>query len=268
MGYTVTKYPQGTFSWADALSTDQAATKKFMEAVMGWTGENMPTDMPGMEYTMFSHQGQTVAGAGPMPAEMQGVPSHWQNYVTVDDLDAMCEKATALGGTVFMPAMDVMSAGRMAGIQDPTGAHLMLWEPKEHIGATLVNVAGAMSWNELMTNDPETAKTFYGDLFGWTYEEMPMGDGVIYTVIKNNGRNNGGMMTITPEMGDFPPHWMVYFTVENAAEAVARAKEAGGSVVKDVFSADGVGKMAMIADPAGTGFMIMEHAGTPEEWVE
>src|SRR3989338_2960450 len=121
MSYTVTKYPQGTFSWTDVSSTNFEATKKFMTSLMGWTGTDMPAGN-GMNYTMFYVDGKTVAGGNQMPPSMKGMPSFWNNYVTVDNVDAMAKKAEELGGTVIMPAMDVLDSGRMAGIQDPTGA--------------------------------------------------------------------------------------------------------------------------------------------------
>ena len=79
----------------------------------------------------------------------------------------------------------------MAVIIDPVGAALCLWEPRSNIGATLVNTPGSMTWNDLITPDPEASATFYGDLFGWTTEEMEGGQG--YRVIFNGERSNGGM---------------------------------------------------------------------------
>jgi predicted enzyme related to lactoylglutathione lyase len=263
MNYTPTKYPQGTFSWVDITSTDITKTKAFLTGLFGWTAEDMPTSPGKPDYTMFSLDGKYVAGAG--PAWDPKMPSYWANYITVDDVDAMAKKAEELGGKVIMPAMDVMDAGRMVGIEDPTGAKVMLWQPKRHIGAGIINTVGAMVWNELYTKDVEGAKKFYADLLGWTYE--PMKDNPTYTLIKNNGRNNGGIFEITEEMNKMPPMWMVYFTVKNLAESVAKAKELGGHVWMDTKDI-GVGKIATISDPAGAGFIIMEMSMPPEEWTE
>lgn len=265
MSYTVTKYPQGTFSWADAMSTDAAATKKFMVEVMGWTAKDMPTDK-GPDYTMFFMGEHTVAGLGQMPPDMKGAPSHWNNYITVDNLDEAVAKADKLGGKVVMPTMDVMTAGRMAGITDPTGAMVMLWQPGDHVGAGIVNTAGAMGWNELMTDDLETAKKFYSDLLGWTYDEMPGGDG--YQVIKNGDRMNGGMMTKPAEASHAPNYWGVYFTVENIKQTLEKAKAAEGKIIKDAFQAKGVGQLALIADPAGAIFTVIELEAEPDHWTE
>lgn len=263
MPYTVTKYPQGTFCWTDVASTNFEATKKFMIGLMNWTAQDMPTPQ-GPMYTMFYVDGHTVAGGSQMPANMPGVPSMWNNYVTVNNVDEMAAKAVELGAKVAMPTMDVIDVGRMAGIQDPTGAHVMLWQPKKHIGAGLVNTVGAMGWNELYTNDLQKAQDFYAKLFGWTYESME--DMPEYKLIKNNGRLNGGMMAITPEMQGMPPCWMVYFSVKNADESCKKVAELGGKVM--MTRTISVGKIAGISDPSGAMFMIMESFNAPDEWVE
>ena len=76
-----------------------------------------------------------------------------------------------------------MDAGRMGVVQDPQGAWFLVWEPKQHIGAGLVNAHGALSWNELGSPDPDGSAKFYGDLFGW--ETSPMeGSETPYLVIR------------------------------------------------------------------------------------
>jgi predicted enzyme related to lactoylglutathione lyase len=261
MSYTPTKYPQGTFSWADFFSTDIEKSKTFMNTLMGWTSQDMPTGEGRPDYTMFSLEGKYVAGGSPTFAP--NMPSFWSSYITVDDIDEMTAKAEKLGAQITMPPMDVLDSGRMATIKDPTGANVSLWQPKKHIGAGIINKAGAMVWNELYTKDLEKAKEFFAKLLGWTYET----DENNYTTIKNNGRANGGMFAITPEMGEMPPFWTVYFTVKNLTESLEQVKKLGGQIhmgPKEIA----VGKIAMIADPAGASFMIMEMSIEPDQWVE
>ncbi len=266
MSFTVNKYPHGTFSWTDIYSKDPIVSIKFLTELFGWTYKNIPTDKGG-DYTMFLLNGKAVAGAMPIPGDMEGMPSLWSNYVTVDNVDDATNRAKELGAKVTMPPMDVMDAGRMATIEDPTGAALALWQPKNHIGAQIVNTTGTMSWNELYTNDVAKSKDFYSELLGWTYEDMEMPDGSIYTTIKNGKRMNGGMMKIAPEMGPMPPNWTVYFTVQDIAETLKKVKELGGTVIMDT-KVVGVGKLAAVTEPTGGAFMVIEMADKPQEWVE
>jgi hypothetical protein len=264
MSYLVTKpFPHGVFCWSDVQSKDMNKTKAFMTGLLGWTFEDMPTPM-GVDYTMFSLDGHNVAGGNPMSPDDKAPGSYWVNYISVEHLEATVEKAVSLGATVIMPSMDVMDSGRMAGIMDPTGAAIMFWEAKSHIGAGIVNTTGAMCWNELLTHDVEKAQKFYTDLFGWTYEK----DERDYYMIKLNGRMNGGMMKIKEEWGPMPASWVVYFTVADLAASMVKVKELGGQIMGDVIDAGATGKIASVIDPNGAYFNLIQMSVPPEEWVE
>lgn len=264
MSYTVTKYPQGTFSWADFFSTDIGASKNFLTSLFGWTAQDMPTGEGRPDYTMFSLDGKYVAGGS--PTFSPDMPSFWSSYITVDNVDEMAARAEKLGGKITMQAMDVLDAGRMVTLQDPTGASVSLWQPKKHIGASIVNTVGAMCWNELYTKDVSGAQKFFAELLGWTYSVDEKNNN--YVTILNNGRPNGGMFTMDADMEahGMVPNWTVYFTVNNMAESVKKIQELGGFVYmqKDIS----IGKIAMVADPAHTHFMILEMSVPPQEWVE
>jgi hypothetical protein len=255
-----TSYTPGTFSWADLSTTDQAAAKTFYGGLFGWEAEDLPID----ENTVYSQQrinGKAVAAIAPQqPAQAEaGVPPMWNSYITVQSADDAATKAVELGATVHAPAFDVMDVGRMAVIQDPQGAFFMVWQPKLHIGAELVNAHGALSWNELSTPDMAGSTNFYGDLFGWEMtpmEGMPME----YSTIANAGHNNGGMHPLMPP--GTPPHWLVYFGTDDIDASVAKAAELGGTPLGGVIDI-GVGKIAPIQDPQGAVFAL--YAGEFED---
>ncbi len=248
--YKVTKYPHGTFSWTDNTSTNAEAAKAFYMDLFGWGKVDEPLG-GGMFYTMFQHEGEHVAGFAAMMPDMQGqgIPSHWTNYVSVDDVDAMVEPVKANGGTILFEPMDIFDSGRMLQFMDRTGAKLGLWQPKNHIGAGVVNTVGAMCWNDLVTNDAAAAKAFYAALLGWEF----YGDDH-YIHISNRGRNNGGMI----EMKDMPPCWMPYFHVANVDDAMKRVEELGGAVVVGKHEAPDTGWWSIVKDPAGAHFYVMQ----------
>lgn len=259
MSYFVTKYPAGTFCLADIYSKDMDKATEFLTKLFGWTREVSKTEGK-PDYTVYLLEGKTVAGGA--PSFNPEIPSVWNNYVSVDDAQAIMRKAEELGGRRLADPIDIEDKGILGMLQDPQGAMFSVWQPKNIIGAQVVNKAGAMSWNELYTPDLESSKKFYGDLFGWTFETE---EG--YTTIKNNGRMNGGIMELTPEMGNMPPNWTVYFTVEDLNGTLERVKELGGSVYMEPKEI-GPGKIAMIAEPTGAAFMIIEMSVPPEEWPE
>jgi hypothetical protein len=249
-----TEYKPGTFSWVELATTDPDGAKRFYGDLFGWSTEDMPAGESGV-YTMCSLDG-TYVGAmmhqGDQEREM-GIPPHWNNYVTVDDVDARTERASELGATVAAGPFDVMEAGRMSAIQDPTGAFLCLWQPRDHIGAGRVNEPGCLTWNDLNTPDADTGREFYEALFGWTYEKIDT-DEVDYWVMRNGDRTNGGLMKM-PEGA--PSFWLPYFAVESIDAATEKATANGGGKHAGPITVP-VGRLAVLNDPAGAVFAVYE----------
>jgi hypothetical protein len=177
--------------------------------------------------------------------------------VAVESADDAAERTRSLGGTVLMDPFDVFEVGRMAVIQDPTGAVVALWEARTHPGAGIVGEPNSLCWNELNTGDPDRAATFYTGLFGWGTERQPMGD-FVYTYFNQGERRNGGMMQITPEMGPIPPHWAVYFAVDDCDGKAARVTALGGRVLVPPTDVPDVGRFSILQDPQGAAFAIVK----------
>ena len=115
---------------------------------------------------------------------------------------------------------------------------------------------GLISWNELMSPDVGGSIEFYKSLLGWTHESVPMPYGE-YHMFKLGDRPVAGMVQITEEMGDCPPMWCAYVTVEDADAAVAKASELGAQVVKEVTDLP-MGRFAVIVDPQGAAISFWE----------
>ena len=239
-----TSYPPGTFSWAELATSDADAAKSFYTALFGWEYDDRPIPDAGV-YSMAMRDGRQVAAVFGSDE-----PPHWNCYVTVASADDAAARAREIGGSVLAEPFDVLDAGRMAVVGDPVGAALCVWEPRSNIGATLVNTPGAMTWNDLVTSDPEGAAAFYGALFGWTTEEMPGSGG--YRVIRNDGRSNGGIMP----MPDGPPLWMPYFGHEDVHRAVEEVGRLGGRLFNGPVRVP-AGEFAVLGDPQGAMFAVL-----------
>jgi len=101
---------------------------------------------------------------------------------------------------------------------------------------------------ELNTTDVSKAKTFYGGLFNWNLEDLPMPGGG-YTVIKVGEGTGGGIMK-HPVPGA-PSAWLAYVLVDDIAAATKKAKSLGANVMKDVTEVMGMGSLSIIIDPTG-----------------
>ncbi len=249
------RHAPGTFCWVDLAATDPEAAKGFYTAVFGWTAMDLPTDL-GPPYTTFVQDTQGVCGAYPLGPRQGGHP-YWQSYVCVADLDATVARAQSLGAQVQMPAMDVMEEGRLAVIQDPTEAHLGLWQPRRHQGAALWNAPGAPSWNELQTRDPGAAAAFYQGLFGWTFKTFQGFMDGAYKIFVLDGREVGGMLAIGEDWGPVAPSWTIYFGVPDCDAAVAKAEWLGGKLLAPAMEVKGVGRFAHLQDAQGAVFAVI-----------
>jgi len=252
----IEKYAQGTPSYVELVTPDQEGAKAFYGPLFGWDLEDVPLGDDGY-YVAVSKEGDSVAGiSGPM-AGMEGHPAWWGVYLTVDDVDAVTATVAAAGGRVDAEPFDVFDMGRMAAIADPTGARVNLWQPGTSIGTERANEPGTPIWNEVITPDVAAATVFYAEVLGVSWEEMPMDGGPAYTCLVVEERQVGGAMP--PPMEGIPPHWNVYFNVESVDDTVAQATSLGGSVLAPAFDVPGVGRMAVLADPQGGMFSLMQN---------
>jgi predicted enzyme related to lactoylglutathione lyase len=160
-----------------------------------------------------------------------------------------------------MDPFDVLDVGRMAMVQDPTGAVVALWEPRRHAGAGLTGEPNAICWNELATTDTGRAGAFYTSLFGWSTETQPIGSGT-YTMFTDAGVPRAGMMAIPTELGPVSPHWKIYFAVSDCEGQTTLAQSLGGTVRFPPTDAAGVGRYSVLADPQGAVFAVIQ----PTAW--
>ncbi|MFE3019583.1 VOC family protein [Streptomyces sp. NPDC059256] len=116
-------------------------------------------------------------------------------------------------------------------------------------------VTGSPDWLDLGTPDIETAKTFYGRLFGWTFASAgPEAGG--YGMFQLGGKTAAGGMMVPPEQG--PPAWNIYFQSPDADATAEAVRQGGGTVAAEPMDVFDLGRMAVFADPGGVPFSIWQ----------
>jgi predicted enzyme related to lactoylglutathione lyase len=253
-----TKHAAGNFCWFELGTSDQNAAKEFYTKLFDWSFNDspLPPEMGGV-YTTLTKDDKKVGAMYQLGPHTGDLPPHWMLYVAVNSADEAVAKVSQLGGEAMCQPFDVMDFGRMAFFKDPTGAILSVWEPKTHPGADLVNAPGSACWGELATGDVKAAGAFYSSLFGWSLKESS--DGMPYTEFSNQGKPIGGM---TPMSGmqdqGVPPHWSVYFAVENCGAAAEKARGLGATLCAPPTDIPNVGRFAVVQDPQGAFFSIFQ----------
>ena len=253
----VDKHAPGAFCWIELSTSDQDGAKHFYSSLFGWTISDMPMG-PNDFYTIFRIDGKDAAAAATLRPEQvsQGLPPHWLIYMAANSADETAERAAHAGGTVMAPPFDVFNAGRMAVVQDPTGAMFSIWQANMNTGIGIAGVDGSLCWADLSTPDADRAKQFYSDVFGWNIstENDPSG----YLHIKNGEEFIGGIQPAAHRNPNAPPHWLAYFLVSDCNAFAARAKELGAQLLVEPMSMEKVGRMSVMADPQGAVFAIFQ----------
>lgn len=192
-----------------------------------------------------------------MGEDMKANEAHafWNSYIQVEDVAAAFAKATDLGGTAIVPPMAVEGMGYFTVLEDPSGAAISLWQSEGEDPPGRYNEPGFLTWNELVTRNPDSALPFYGESLGWEWEESLMPQG-LYWIAMNAGRRNGGAMRMTDEWpATVPSHWMVYFGTDDVDATTEAARAAGGTVHVEPMDI-AVGRFASLADPTGAPFTV------------
>ena len=265
-------YIPGVPCWVDTTQPDPDAAAEFYGGLFGWEfDEAMPAGSAG-KYLIARLRGGDVAAVSSQP---EGAPAGavWNTYIWVENADDAAVKAREAGGSVLSEPFDVMDAGRMAVLADREGAVFCVWQAGEHKGARIVNEPGSLNFNVLYTRNPESAKRFYGAVFGWTTLDLGAGE---FWALPEYGDYletlTPGVRERTAELGaagfenvvaaiapiasddpDSPARWSVTFSTDDADATAAKAAELGGAVVAQPIDAP-YSRMTMLGDPQGATF--------------
>ncbi|MFI1912075.1 VOC family protein [Nocardia sp. NPDC020380] len=248
-------WPPGTPCWVDCQVDDPAKAGEFYSELFGWDVQGGGEESGG--YLMALRDGEAVAGIGPKPET--GVPSVWTTYFAVTDADACAGQVAAAGGRMLVPPFDVMEFGRMFVAADAAGAPFAVWEARAHNGAAVHNEHGGYVWNDLHTGEFEAAKTFYGDVFGFTFTEFGT-DGMRYASFTPPGqRDSVGGINDDSANGHAPdrPYWLTWFQFDGIDGGLTRAAELGATVLMEAQDSP-FGRMAILAAPQGELFGLLD----------
>lgn len=254
----MTSKDQGQFCWLELTAINWKVAKAFYCDLFNWRAEDEDIG-DGMFYTKMYIENNVVAAMFQRTPEQeaQGVMTNWLTYIAVDDVDATLAIAEPLNANVLAGPHNVMDAGRMAIMQEPNGAVFAIWQANQHAGIGQRDIPGSLCWSELATLNREDSKSFYHQILGWQYDDKDM-MGMIYTELAVGEHQEGGMLEMGDEWGDTPPHWMNYFAVDNCDEAVDKAQSLGAVICVPVTNIPDVGRFAVINDPQGATFSIIE----------
>jgi uncharacterized protein len=246
--------PIGAPCWVDLMTSDAERSKAFYGQLFGWTAEEPRAEFGG--YFNYSKDGILVAGC--MASEPESpVRDIWSIYLASDDTRKTVEAATADGGQVVAPPMDVGDLGTMAVLVDTGGAAIGVWQPGLHKGFGVLAEPGTPAWFELFTRDYESSVGFYRNVFHWDTHAVSDSPEFRYTTLGEGEGQMAGIMDASGFLPDgVPAHWSVYFAVEDTDAALATIIQLGGSIVAAAEDTP-YGRTATASDPNGSQFKLV-----------
>ncbi len=244
-------YETNRFCWHKLLTTEPEKVEAFYTEVLGW--KTLSLEMDGEPATFFMAN-DAALGHHAKP-KVQGTPTHWMNYLRVDDVDESTQAALSNGGQVLTEPTDI-PPGRFSVVAAPSGAALTFFHEADEAATNHhPGGLGAVEWTELHSTDVDRDLTWLTSTLGFDIGEMPIPGGTYY-LLKTGDTMRGGL--VKAMMPDAPSMWLTWFSVDSADDAVARARTQGGKVLSEPMDMPGVGRMAIVADNAGGVFGVMQ----------
>ena len=253
-------YDNLQFCWHGVISTNPEKALVFYTEAIGWSAEKVA--MGDDEATILSANG--VARGHLSPPHEEGMPSHFTNYLRVEDVDAAVESAVKHGGTQIVPGTDI-PPGRFAVVASPSGAALHLFHEADETTAENAprDDIGSIFWVECHSTGAAADLAWLEKSFGMTGKAMESSDGSGppggYTILHDNrGQPLGGIMTsMTP---DKPSFWLTWVAVDDVDACLGRIDKLGGKALNQPMDMKGIGRMAVVMDPSGAVFGVITPA--------
>jgi predicted enzyme related to lactoylglutathione lyase len=245
--------------WHDLMTVDLERSKEFYEGLLGWTTVQQEMGPMG-SYTVIQNKGQSIGGMVATDPR-HGVLTHWLAYLTVGDVNGLCERIPRLGGTVAVEPRGVQGAGHFAILQDTEGGVFSAIEMGgEMPGPARSREPGNFYWDQLLTRDGDGASKFYGEVCGWTVDQYEMGENEYYGVFKRGEEAVAGMLPISGD-DKRKQGWLVYVSVDDIDEVAEKAKGLGGKILSGPDIVYGIGKYAVVQDTTQGAFGLFKPAG-------
>ena len=256
----------GKLVFVELVTPDLAAAKQFYAGLLGWTFRDIQAD--GTEYAEAFLDGSPVAGMvhKNVPAGEHRRPA-WLSFFSVGDVDAAKAVALQNGAKVLFEPHSIPDRGREAVFADPQGAVFAVLGSSSGDPPDVLAAPGEWIWSSLITNDPDTAAAFYQKLFDYEVFELPASEGAQHLLLASGDYARASVNTLPANRPHAHPHWLNYVRVEDAVKMTAKVVALGGRVLVEPRIDRHGGKVALVADPLGAPFGLLEWPDTESKEV-
>jgi predicted enzyme related to lactoylglutathione lyase len=252
---------QGKVVWADLVTPNLAGAEAFYGGLFGWNIREI--HVGDTDYAVASEDGRPIAGLvqrAVRPGERK--QSHWLTFIAVHDADAAVRSAVEDGGKILSKPRTYGGRGRQAVLAGRDGAVFAVLASKSGDPGDFLASPGEWIWSALLTQDPDGAARFYKTLFGYDVFDLPSEDGLEHVVLSSQDYARAGINSLPKDDLHRHAHWLNFIRVTNTSDAVAKAEVLGGKILVEPRVDRHGGRVALLADPYGAPFGVMEWTDT------
>jgi uncharacterized protein len=247
----------GKMIWADLVTPDLAAAEKFYAGLFGWTFQ--PVRAGEVNYAVAMLEGRPIGGLveKAIPAG-QHQQSAWLTFLATSDVDSVKKLAVSHGAKVLADIKSYPMRGRQCVLSDPEGAVFALLASSSGDTPDYLPASGDWIWSSLHAKDAGAEAAFYQNLLGYDVFDQPSDDGLEHLVLSTDNYARASANDLAQGSAHRRSHWLNFVRVENAADTAAKVVAMGGRVLVEPRVDRHGGMLAVVADPAGAPFGLME----------
>jgi predicted enzyme related to lactoylglutathione lyase len=256
----------GKMIFVELVTPDLAAAKQFYAGLFGWTFRDIQAGET--EYAEASLYGRPVAGLihKELPSGMHRQPA-WLSFIAAKDVDAAESIALQHGAKVLFEPHSIPDRGREAVFADPQGAIFAILASSSGDPTDVLAAPGEWIWSSLITTDPDTGAAFYQALFNYEVYEVSSDEGAEHLMLASDNYSRASVNSLPANKPSVHSHWLNFVHVEDTVMMTKKVVALGGRVlVEPRLDRDG-GKVAVVADPQGATFGLLEWPDTESKEV-
>lgn len=256
----------GKVIFVELVTPDIAVAKQFYAGLFGWTFRDIQAG--GTEYAEASLDGRPVAGLihKDVPAGKHRQPA-WLSFIAVRDVDAAKKIALQHGAKVLFEPHSIPNRGREAVFADPQGAIFAVLASSSGDPPDVLAAPGEWIWSSLITSDPDTDAAFYQTLFDYEVFDLPADEGAQHLMLASDNYARASVNPLPANRPNIHPHWLNFVRVDDAVKMAAKVVALGGRVLVEPRVDRQGGKVAVVADPLGAPFGLLEWRDTKSKEV-
>ncbi len=246
----------GKVIWVDLVTPDIAGAQRFYGQLFGWTFNDIHTGDG--DYAVALLDGRPVGGLYQRSVQRgQHRQPAWLTFLSVPDVAAAEASIRGHGGKELSPPRLFAERGRQAVFADPQGAVFAVLQSSSGDPPDVLAAPGEWIWSSVLTRDPDKDAAFYQDVFGYEVFALPSSDGATHMLLSSDDYARASLNSL-PATAKRHPHWLNFVRVNSATDTAARVEALGGRVLVKPHADRHGGLIAVVADPAGAPFGLLE----------